>query len=119
MTISPYEWSWPYHQWLSDELEKACAERQYAPAAETLHIAHILSQAVAGLLTGSNDGLDAKDEHVFAAAEPGQRGAGNPGSLAWSSRTESVPGTRGGACVAGRDVWPWLGEQDQGGAARG
>ena len=69
LTIAPYEWSFPYHRWLEDELVKSLCDRLHMPVAETLHIAHVLSQAVKGLLTGANEGLQAKREHVFAAAE--------------------------------------------------
>ena len=79
---------------LADELEKACAQRLHAPAAETLHIAHVLSQAVAGLLAGANDGIEAKAEHVFAAADPEQLAAGNNPVRHWVARLEFQDGKR-------------------------
>ncbi|CAJ1334824.1 unnamed protein product, partial [Effrenium voratum] len=99
ITISPYEYSFPYHEWLTDELEKACAQRLHGPAAETLHIAHVLSQAVAGLLAGANDGIDAKAEHVFAAADPEQLAAGDNPVRHWVARLEFQDGKRA------RHVW--------------
>lgn len=62
LTISPFEWSFPYHAWLEDELQKNLAQKLHVPVAETLHLAHVLTQAVKGLLTGSNDGYKAKGE---------------------------------------------------------
>lgn len=67
LTISIYEWSAPYHEWLQDEMEKLCRNRLKLPIAETLHIANILSQAVKGLLTGANEGQNIRSEHIFAA----------------------------------------------------
>ena len=69
ITTSIYEWSAPYHVWVEDEMRKLCRERLGLPVAESLHIAHILTQAVKGLLTGANDGQDIQGEHTFAATE--------------------------------------------------
>ena len=66
LTISPYEWTFPYHSWLQDELCKTLSERLHSPVAETLHLAHVLTQAVKGLLTGANDGFKARGDHVFS-----------------------------------------------------
>ena len=53
-TLSPYEWSFPYHKWVVDEMEKALRPRLHLPAAETLHLAHVLHQLVEGWITGMN-----------------------------------------------------------------
>ena len=47
-TISPYEWSMPYHQWLLDEMAKEIRGRMDLPVAETLHITHVLREVVRG-----------------------------------------------------------------------
>jgi hypothetical protein len=52
ITVSPFEWSTPYHFWLEDEMIKTLKSRTYLPVAETLHLAHVLAQLVGGLLTG-------------------------------------------------------------------
>lgn len=66
ITISPCEWSFPYHVYLEDELAKTLKARLCCPAAETEHIAHVLTQAVKGLLTGATDGFHQQSKHVFA-----------------------------------------------------
>ena len=53
VTVAPYEWTAPYHRWLLDEMEKTARSRTNLPAAESLHLAHILTEAVRGLLLGS------------------------------------------------------------------
>ena len=55
ITIAPYEWSFPFHAWVEDEMTKLLRCRLRLPVAETLHIAHVLAQAVQGLLTGANN----------------------------------------------------------------
>jgi hypothetical protein len=47
-TISPYEWSMPYHKWIVDELRKDLKTRLHLPAAETMHLAHALMQLTQG-----------------------------------------------------------------------
>ena len=55
-TIAPYEWSFPYHEWVRDEMQKMLKERLFLPAAETLHMVHVMVQAVKGLLLGRTGG---------------------------------------------------------------
>ena len=55
ITIAPYEWSFPFHSWVEDEMTKLLRCKLRLPVAETLHIAHVLAQAVQGLLTGANN----------------------------------------------------------------
>ena len=54
LTIAPYEWSAPYHEFIENELKKALRSRTWLPAAETCHLAHVLKQLIVGLATGSN-----------------------------------------------------------------
>ena len=91
ITISPYEWSMPYHSWVEDELQKTLAARLQAPATETLHITHILTQAVKGLLLGANDGMKPQREHVFAGRHGVADGAG---VRHWVARLEFQDGKR-------------------------
>ena len=51
ITIAPYEWTAPYHAWLIDEMCKATRSRTNLPVAVSLHLAHILTEVVRGLLT--------------------------------------------------------------------
>ena len=53
LTVAPYEWTAPYHRWILDEMSKTARSRTNLPAAESLHLAHILTEAVRGLLVGS------------------------------------------------------------------
>ena len=53
LTIAPYEWSMPYHVSVLDEMEKMGRGRQRHPLHETLHMTHVMTQAVIGLLCGS------------------------------------------------------------------
>ena len=54
-TMSPYEWSFPYHDWVVDELEKDLRTRLHLPAGETMHLAHALMELAQGWLTGANE----------------------------------------------------------------
>ena len=54
LTIAPYEWSFPFHTWVEDEAQKMLRSKLKLPVAESLHIAHVLTQVVTGLLTGAN-----------------------------------------------------------------
>ena len=52
-TLSPYEWSWPYHAWVVDHLAKELCPRLHLASAETLHLAHCLTSLITGWLTGA------------------------------------------------------------------
>ena len=76
ITVAPYEWSFPYHQWVEDEAKKLLRARLQLPVAETLHIAHVLAETVLGFLTGFNQQTTSKKSqkkawkcHVFAAQD--------------------------------------------------
>ena len=88
-TIAPYEWSFPYHAWHDDELAKLLKARLHLPVAETIHIAHVLTQAVKGLLTDSNEGLRGKgQEHIFSST------GSYKGVRKWVARLEFQDGKR-------------------------
>ena len=68
VTIAPYEWSFPFHTWVEDEMTKLLRSRLRLPVAETLHTAHVLAQTVQGLLTGANNqGATSPRRHHRAA----------------------------------------------------
>ena len=54
-TIAPYEWSFPYHQWIQDELQKCFRTRLHLPTAEALHIAHVFTELIRNWLTGAKN----------------------------------------------------------------
>ena len=68
-TISPYEWSLPYHVWLLDEMAKELRGRLRLAVAESLHVTHVLIQVVKGLLAGATGGKtrDAWERHLLRA----------------------------------------------------
>ncbi|CAK0789070.1 unnamed protein product, partial [Prorocentrum cordatum] len=51
--IAPYDWSFPYHVALTDSMAKR-APRQWYPVLETIHMTHVMTQAVLGLLCGAH-----------------------------------------------------------------
>lgn len=74
LTVAPYEWSAPYHEFIEDELKKAMRSRTWLPAAETCHLAHLLKQVVVGLATGSNRKQKRRKDrnwtkHIFSAKD--------------------------------------------------
>ena len=78
ITLSPFEWSTPYHVWIEDELKKAFSSRQYLAGAETFHMTHALTQIITGMLTGVNKNRKRQDrrwlQHVLRPKEPPSRG---------------------------------------------
>ncbi|MCR9130896.1 MAG: hypothetical protein NXI12_15430, partial [Alphaproteobacteria bacterium] len=87
-TLAPYEWSLPYHHWLLDALEKQLKARLHLPVGETLHVAHVLSQAVKGLMFGRTGNVSKEPwtSHIFAC--PGEK------PLNFFLRLEYQDGTR-------------------------
>ena len=74
ITIAPYEWSFPMHAWVVDEMQKQLRSKLHLPVAETLHIAHVLAEAVEGFMTGANKSVDHNTHkgwrsHLFAAKD--------------------------------------------------
>ena len=67
--------------WPQDELAKSLKERLHMPVAETLHLAHVLTQAVKGLLAGGKEGIFASDH-------------GRGGVRYWVARLEFQDGKR-------------------------
>ena len=63
LTLNPYEWSFPFPEWLNEIHNKTGNGPTGLPAYETLHIAHVLEQVVRGYLCGSKNGHWSK--HVF------------------------------------------------------
>ena len=64
ITISPFEWSFPFPQWLDNLRDLTGYGPTCLPTFETTHIVHILEQLVRGYLCGSNSNRWSK--HVFS-----------------------------------------------------
>ena len=95
LTVAPYEWSFPFHHWVEDEATKLLRSRLHLPVAETLRIAHVLTQTVVGFLTGANKQIGRKTEqawksHVFAAKD----GSGKKTVVNFFGRLEYQDGKR-------------------------
>lgn len=54
VTISPYEWAFPFSSWITLLRPVTGRGPMQIPAFETMHIAHVLEQIVRGYLCGSN-----------------------------------------------------------------
>ena len=54
VTISPYEWTFPFSSWISMLRPATGRGPTQIPTFETVHIAHVLEQIVRGYLCGSN-----------------------------------------------------------------
>ena len=64
VTINPYEWTFPFPQWLKNAQQlTGCGPTKLA-GFETIHIAHTLEQIVRGYLCDSNDAR--WNKHVFS-----------------------------------------------------
>ena len=76
VTIAPYEWSSPYHAFLEDELLRTFKTRLHLPGPESFHLAHILTQAALGLITGWNKkGRGGWTQHVLSDPSSAAQGS--------------------------------------------
>ena len=64
MTINPYEWTFPFPQWVKNDQQLTSCRPTKQAGFETVHIAHTLEQIVCGYLCGSNDAR--WNKHVFS-----------------------------------------------------
>ena len=53
-TLTPWELSAPYHEFLLHDMKQLLCTRLHLATWETLHLAHLCTQLVSGLLTGTN-----------------------------------------------------------------
>ena len=65
ITISPYEWTFPFPIWLDRLREDIGAGPTNLAAYETIHIAHVLEQLVRAYLCGTTQ--DKWKKHIFNA----------------------------------------------------
>jgi hypothetical protein len=95
-TLAPDEWTFPYHEFVRRDMAKLLRQRLHLPVQETLHLAHVLTQTVRGLLTGLNQrhatqrGSRYWGRHILAAKDD----AGCEVKLAYFLRLEFQDGTR-------------------------
>ena len=76
-TFAPWELSFPYSEFLLDELRKQLCTRYGAPAHETLHITHCMLEAVRGFMAGGAGGLESKAKwarYLLQGHEEGKSG---------------------------------------------
>lgn len=64
ITISPFEWTFPFPPWLEQLRRQTARGPTELAIYETLHIAHIIKQYIRGYLCGSN--TNKWKQHVFA-----------------------------------------------------
>ena len=89
-TLSPSEWTMPYHVFVRNRMEQLLKERLHLPVEETLHIAHVLTQTAKGFLMGATGGKTGWTDNVFHVEDP--RGLGR--RLHAFMRLEFQDGTR-------------------------
>lgn len=67
LTISPYEWSFPWPAFIKNLHEEHSLEPTDLPILETLHVAHVLEQIARGYLTGAN--TNRWRQHLFGNSD--------------------------------------------------
>ena len=70
-TIAPWEYSFPYHIAILDEMEKSGKGRVQSGGLETLHTAHVFTEVNRGLFAGMNKkaASDGWKDHILAAED--------------------------------------------------
>ncbi len=73
-TRAPYEKSFPYHQWVMDEMQKTLAPRMHRAGPETLHRAHVLLEMDKGFFSGDKHWSTSKSRtwegHILGPQDP-------------------------------------------------
>ena len=77
-TRAPFETTFPYHQWVLDEMMKSGKGRRQLGGPETLHMAHVLSEFDRGLFSGMNTRDHSRadrrwTEHILGASDGSNR----------------------------------------------
>ena len=94
-TRAPIESTFPYHQWVLDEMQKSGNGRRHLAGPETLHMAHVLTEFDRGLFTGTNtQNFSRADrcwrDHILGASD----GSGCSTVVNFCSRLEFQDGKR-------------------------
>ena len=74
-TRAPYERTFPYHQWILDEMEKTGRARQHLAGPETIHMAHVLRELDRGYFLGMNSRDTTRPnrewtQHLYGCEDP-------------------------------------------------
>ena len=77
-TRAPFETTFPYHQWILDEMLKSGKGRRQLSGPETLHMAHVLSEFDRGLFSGMNTRTQGRADrqwssHLLGASDGSDR----------------------------------------------
>ncbi|CAE7216115.1 Pif1 [Symbiodinium sp. CCMP2456] len=109
-TMAPWEYSFPYHVFVLDEMEKGGRGRMQLAGLETLHTAHVFTELNRGLYSGLNKtaAQDGWKDHILAstASEEGNKTVvnyfqrlefqdGKRKRSAWVPDAEEQPALRG------------------------
>ena len=94
-TRAPIESTFPYHQWVLDEMKKTGHARRNLAGPEALHMAHVLTEFDRGLFTGTNTQNFSRadrcwSDHILGAADS----SGSPTVVNFCSRLEFQDGKR-------------------------
>ena len=94
-TRAPIESTFPYHQWVLDEMQKSSHGRRHLAGPETLHMAHVLTEFDRGLFTGTNTRNFSRADrcwrdHILGASD----GSGCSTVVNFCSRLEFQDGKR-------------------------
>ena len=87
-TFAPYEWSFPYHEYMRDQMQKELLARLRFPIEETLHMTHVMTQMVLGLVCG-HKGKPVWKRHILKHSSAD----GSAWSMAFVFRVEFQDGT--------------------------
>ena len=70
-TMAPWEFSFPYHAFVLDEMNKCCKGRMQAACLETLHTAHVFTELNRGWYSGLNktSKVGGWKDHLLASPE--------------------------------------------------
>jgi len=95
LTVSPFEWSTPYHVWVEDEMRRTLRSKQYLPGAETYDLAHKLTQVIVGMVTGTNQNQHGQPDRMWTRHVLGPKdGSGRITVVTQFTRLEFQDGKR-------------------------
>ena len=95
VTLAPFEWSFPYHRFIEDELHKLLQVRLHLPAVETMHLSHVLMETVVGFLTGKRQDSGGRKDRLWTKhllADKSEEG--KPTVVTYFARLEFQDGKR-------------------------
>ena len=95
-TLAPWEQSYPYHDYLLDELQKLLRARTRVPALEAMHMAHTMFEICRGLVAGegASKAPSAKGWKRHLLASKAAAGAGVNNCVHFFTRLEFQDGSK-------------------------